>query len=176
MILVSPALAMMLWAVVSSVPASAGDAAPIEAVSDAAGEVTTRALTAASAAEALALVRDPLLVHRISGDDGVLTAAPASELGAGCLRLTYARTSLVGKVAYTAKACPTDNGIRCDLLDSSTFRAMSSQWTVRDVPGGAELTYVYRADVALPVPAFIVRRSTEAAVAEMMTRVVERLQ
>lgn len=170
-----PALAAVVLVTTGSRPAFAGDAAPIEAVSDDAGVVTTRALTAASSERALALIRDPALVHRISGDDGVLTATPASELGAGCVRLTYARSSLVGKVAYTAKACPTAAGIRCDLIDSTTFRAMSSEWTVREAPGGAELTYVYHADVALPVPAFVIRRSTEAAVAEMMTRVVERL-
>ncbi|MEQ1502338.1 MAG: SRPBCC family protein [Myxococcota bacterium] len=156
--------ALLVWVVPSP-------AAEPTVSTDDAGVVRATAIVSAPVADALALVRDPDAVHRLSGDGATLTATPDG----GCYRLAYALDTAIADVAYTARACPTADGFRSDLTESEAFRSMASEWTVRAVPGGTELTYVYRADVALPLPRFVIRRSTERAITEMMARVVARL-
>lgn len=144
--------------------------APVVAT-DASGIVRARAVVSASSSEVLALVRDPSTMHAISGDSGTLTSVPSGS----CFAISYHRSSVMGPIAYTSRACPTAQGIRSELVESETFRQMTSEWTVRATPAGTEISYIYQADVSLAVPTFLLRRSTEAAITEMMTHLVARL-
>lgn len=136
------------------------------------GAMTSTVVVSASAEAALALLRDPLAVHTLSADPGTLRATPDGA----CTRIAYERSTFVGPVAYTARGCPTESGYRTDLTESASFSRMTTEWRVRPVPGGAEVTYRYDADVTAPVPDFIVRRSTVAAVGDLMDRLVARLR
>ena len=150
---------------------AAAFAAP-EVTTDDAGVVRGRVLVSAPVDRALALVRDPKALNALSEDGSTVTTAPDGT----CLKIGYAMENPIANVAYTARGCPTASGFRTDLVQSETFRSMSSEWTVRAVEGKTEITYVYQADVAIPVPGFIIRRSTQSAITKAMTRVAARLE
>lgn len=155
---------MFIWLVVR------GWAAEPEVSTDDAGVVHARVVVSAPVADVLALVRDPQAMHALGGDGSVLKSTP----DAPCFRIDYALETTIANVAYVARACPTARGFKTDLVSSESFRSMSSEWTVQEVPAGTEVVYTYRADVALPVPGFIVRRGTQSAITKMMTRVAAR--
>lgn len=156
-----------MWILAFALAAAAAPAV----FTDAAGVVRATVTVPAPPEQALALVRDPLATHRLGGGEGQLTATPAS----GCLDLGYRLDNPIATVAYTAKACPTPGGLRTDLVRSDSFRALKSEWVVRAVPGGSELTYTYSADLNVPAPDWMIRRRTESSITAMMTAVAAKL-
>lgn len=142
-------------------------AATPSVTTDDAGVVHARMVVAAPPAEVLALVRDPDALHRLSDEGSTVTNTPDGS----CYRIAYALDTPIATVAYTARGCPTPTGFETKLEHSDSFRAMTSRWSVREVPDGSEVSYTYAADVSLPVPGFIVRRSTHSAIAKVMTKV-----
>lgn len=138
---------------------------------DDSGVVRATALVAAPPADALKLIRDPLAIHALSSDEGALKSQPDGD----CFALSYERSSPFGVVTYRARACPTASGMRSDLVQSDSFRSMTSVWTVKETAQGTEISYLYDADLSIAVPSFLVRRSTESAITKMMARIVARL-
>lgn len=134
---------------------------------DAQGVVRGTVVVSAPLDRTLALVRDPARVLAVSGDGGTLRTAPDGD----CLVLDYALDTLFADVAYRARGCPTDAGFRAELVESRSFRAMRYEWSARATPDGTELRYEYHADVALPVPSFVVRQQTERALRDTLRRV-----
>ncbi len=132
-----------------------------------AGVVHAVAVVPRPPGEVLAFIQDPNAVHAASGDAGKLKAVP----NAGCYDVTYTLANVVANVSYLAHACPTQNGFRSDVVESPTFRSQKAEWSVRPVAGGAEVTYVYEADIALPLPKWLIRHRTESAIRAMMTRI-----
>lgn len=143
-----------------------------EVTTDDAGVVRASVVVSATPSEALALLRDPEAMHRLSQDGSTLASTPDGS----CFRIDYALDTAVGDVAYTGRGCPTATGFETKLVKSESFRSMTSVWTVREVPAGTEVSYVYQADVALPVPGFIVRRSTQSAITKVITKVAAALE
>jgi carbon monoxide dehydrogenase subunit G len=137
---------------------------------DEAGVVRATAVVSAPPEQVLALLRDPASLHAVSGDEGKMSAV----LNAGCFDVSYELDEVLADVQYTARACPTATGMRSDVVKSNVFRRMYSEWRVREVAGGTELSYEYKAELSLPVPDWMVRKRTKGAIAEMMARVASK--
>lgn len=121
--------------------------------------------------EALAVLQDPLVMHQLSRDGGELRVTP----GTACSVLEYELGGMI-PVHYTARGCRTSAGFRTEVVDSRTFKSMVSEWQAQPVPEGTALVYTWKADLAIPVPAFVVRPSTEAAIQRLLEGVAGRLR
>ena len=157
-----------MWILLATLVAVAAD---LSVSTDAAGTVHASAVVPATPAVALALVRDPVAVLKLSGEAGTLAAKPTAT----CYDVAYALENILINVAYTARACQTVTGVRSQLVQSDSFKQMSTEWTVREVPGGSELVYTYTAELNVPVPNWLIRKRTEASIATMMQAVVGKL-
>jgi hypothetical protein len=155
----------MLW-----FAAAAWGAEPV-VTTDEAGVVRATAVVEASLPEVLALIQSPekLFAATRGGDEDSSLTTTAAD--AGCMRVTYNRKTPIGPVSYVARGCPTAAGLRTTLLESESFESMSYEWTARPVDGGTEVTYTWQGRVTLPVPGWIVRKSTENSIRETMGKV-----
>ena len=156
-----------LFVAVASPPAFA---API-VTTDAAGVVHASAVVPAPPEKVLAIIRDPVAMHAISNAGGTLRATPSDP----CIDVSYLLENPLVTIAYVARACPTPTGFRTDLVQSDSFASMTAEWVVRPVDGGSEVAYVYRQDLNIPVPDWMIRKRTEASITAMMTALVGQL-
>jgi hypothetical protein len=77
-------------------------------------------------------------------------------------------------VSYEALSCPTATGQDAKMVKSESFTEMAFQWSARTVPTGTEVTYTYKAVSTLPVPAWMMRRSTKSSIVGVMERFAAR--
>jgi hypothetical protein len=121
--------------------------------------------------EALALLQDPQAMHQLSGDGGALRVSP----GPDCAGLEYQLGGVI-PVHYKARGCKTAGGFRTEVIESRTFKSMVAEWRAQPTAEGTALVYTWKADLAIPVPAFVVRRSTEAAIQRLLDGLAARLK
>jgi hypothetical protein len=150
--------------------ASGAFAGPSVTVVENDGMVRASVVVGAPYAEVLAMVRDPSETAAMS-PEGTFQVAPAA---AGCFDIEFTARTWLASVWHRSLSCPTSSGMRMSLVESDTFRALSSEWAVRSLSTGTEVSYTYRADLAVPVPAWIVRRATREAIVDLMLRVAAR--
>jgi hypothetical protein len=150
------------------VPALAGDVA-VEEVGDL---VRATVVVAAPISDVLALIRNPTATAALC-DQGDFTVAPAAN---GCFDVSFALEHSLVAVAYRALSCPTASGMRTELVQSDTFRTLDSEWTVRPVAAGTEISYSYRAELSLPLPGWLVRRSTLGEISSVMDALAARFR
>jgi hypothetical protein len=148
--------------------ALAGDIA-VEEVGDL---VRATVVVAAPVSDVLALIRNPTATASLC-DQGDFTVAPAEN---GCFDVSFALQQGLVAVAYRALSCPTASGMRTELVQSDTFRKLNSEWTVRPVAAGTEIAYSYRAELSLPLPSWLVRRSTLGEISNVMDELAARFR
>lgn len=77
-------------------------------------------------------------------------------------------------LVYDYKSCPTDYGLREDLVASDDFDAYVVEWHLRSVQGGTEVSYHLLVKPRLRVPDALVRAGTKRSMRATMDRLVER--
>lgn len=116
--------------------------------------------------EVIAYVRDPHHPAALSAD-GKFVLTPRPD---GCWDQQFAMSYGPLDFGYLAAYCPTPIGASAKLTKSDSFRELAFAWEVRAVPAGTEVTYVYHAILDLPLPGWLIRRSTRNSTVGLMER------
>lgn len=104
--------------------------------------------------------------------DGKITFAARED---GCFDQRFEASYGVMAVSYLALTCPTASGTRSQLVQSDSFEDLAFRWEAVPLDSGIEIAYTYRGVLKLPIPKWMVRRSTRNATVELVERVAATL-
>lgn len=164
-----PVLALLL---VASSATAGPDSGAFQAVIADDGAVIGTVTVASPPDAARAKVTDPAWVASV-GDDS--TTVKVSEQDDGCAILDYVSEHPIATATYRVRQCPTATGVSATLVESDFFSTYEQSWSV--IPDGTGSALRYRLNVVstLPVPKWIVRKTTRGSVEKLMQRVGETL-
>jgi len=154
---------MISLLLVASLAAFATDS-EVEVEVDAAGAVVGRMFVPAPAADVREVVGDPVALGRLSPD--VVSVSP--EQSGPCVNVTTETKGLFRTLFMKSRRCPTVDGWQDSLVQSDDFSAYSSQWSLREVAGGTEVTVRTYTEVDLPVPTSVVQGHQKRSVGEVL--------
>ncbi len=122
-------------------------------------------------------VRDKLdIVGWVAETTGSSTKATLVKRDGACKVLDMRSEHPIASVDYRVTECPTADGFRADLVESSSFTKYWTEWSVTDRPeGGATIRYRIDLDSTMAVPNALVRRITRKNVVAMLTKIAEAL-
>ncbi|MCO4771023.1 MAG: hypothetical protein KDA24_13395 [Deltaproteobacteria bacterium] len=131
-------------------------------------------VTLASAPSAvLAKVSDPAWVARLGGGDS--TTVEVASTDGDCQILDYVSEHPIATAEYRVRQCLLEGGTRTRLVESEAFSTYEQSWTVSPSGAGTHVTYRLQVVSTLPVPQWMVRRSTKSSVHKLMKRLGEAL-
>jgi hypothetical protein len=139
---------------------------------DAAGEVRVVVDVAATPAQVLAVLADPVVAGRLPPE--VLSVAPRTR--GTCTELGVSVEGPWSPLTYTSLRCPTATGYHYALVKSEDLSAYEAEWSVVASPsGGATVTYRLLTEVNLPVPHRLVQNGVVKSARETIRRLVGKL-
>lgn len=132
------------------------------------GFVTGTVQVGASPEEALIKLADPLWVAATDGSGTVITVVGADG---ACTVLDYTSPTVVGPIRYVIRQCPAERGVDFSLVEPGSMKAYAARWRVDPAASGAVVTYAVRVEPAVPMPRFMMNRTTAAGVTHMLTKI-----
>ncbi len=136
------------------------------------GLVRGQVVVSASTEAVLALLGDPERINAVNGGQGKVTAKPDGD----CIRSEEVHPHPIATVAYTVRICPTKDGFSETLVEPGDMKRYVSQWHVTTTPAGTKIAYELDIQPDIPVPAWIVRKSTKRSVQHLLTRIAAHLE
>ncbi len=156
---------MSAWLWAWAIATASDGAAELKVETTEQGSQRGSVVVSAEVSAVAAIVRDPVRVGQLVGD--ARTTVRAVDDGA-CHTVTTETKHPIMAVSYVARGCPTDEGYRMELVESSQLRRFRSVWTVREVPTGTEVTFDLEVKPSFPLPGMIVRRSSRKGVVDSL--------
>lgn len=139
-------------------------ASPPEVEMDSAGVVFGRILVPATEADVREVVGDPVALGRLSPDIVSVTPEPSGS----CVDVVTETKGLFRTLFMRSRRCPTIDGWEDRLVQSDDFQAYETQWSLREVEGGTEVTVRVHSVVDLPVPTSVVQSRQKKSVGEVL--------
>ena len=136
------------------------------------GVVTGTTVVASTPEVVRSKVGDPAWVATIGGAETDVTVA---ALDGDCQVLDYVSNHAVATARYRVKQCPSADGFVANLVESDAFSFYRTSWSITPVGDGTRLLYRIELVSTLPVPKWIVRRSTRSSVEHMMESIAKAL-
>lgn len=132
----------------------------------AAGTVRGAVFVAAPPDAVRALLLDaPARLATIAGAGTRATTAPD---GVCVLEQTHVDHPIKA-IDYLVRSCPTDSGLRSELVRSDDLARLTSVWTVVGATGGSTVTYELDAVPTFPLPGFVARASAKGGVSDALS-------
>ena len=131
------------------------------------GTVRGSVTVAAAPDQVQALVEDPDRMATAVGGGLQVSHTPDGD----CLQVTTRAPHPVMAVEYTVRSCPTDRGLQSTLVHSDDLSRFAAAWTVEAIEGGSRVTYDLDVQPKVPLPGFVVRRSTRRGVRDALTAI-----
>ncbi len=136
------------------------------------GAVTGTTVVASTPDVVRSKVGDPAWVATIGGaETDVIVAAVDGD----CQVLDYVSHHAIATARYRVKQCPSADGFVANLVESDAFSFYRTSWSVIPADEGTRLLYRIELVSTLPVPKWIVRRSTRSSVEHMMESIAKAL-
>ena len=136
------------------------------------GAVTATTVVASSVDVVRSKVGDPVWVAMIGGKN---TDVAVAGTKGDCQVLDYVSRHSIATTRYRVKQCPSPEGFVANLVESEAFSSYRTTWSVTPSEAGPLLTYRLELVSTLPVPKWMVRRSTRSSVEHMMESIAEAL-
>ncbi len=114
-----------------------------------------------------ALVEKPVELAKVTAADATITSEPAAQ--PGCRKVTTHSPHPIMAVTYVSRDCNTDRGVTSQLVESKQLSEFEAVWSLEAKGEHTVVTYDLDIKTNLPLPGFIVRRSTRRAVVDALT-------
>lgn len=150
--------------------ALAADPAPPVVSGD--STVVTNVFIAADPATVRAALADPMVACQLSGD--VLDAKVLRKEG-DCSVIQMTVRGITSPLVYVAKRCPTADGFRETLLETTDFDAQASTWKLQPVNGGTQVTLQVVSEPRLPIPQRLVNSAVGTSAVQTLKNLVRRV-
>lgn len=168
----SPRGSVLVLLLTASSAIAGPDAGAFQAVIADDGAVVGTVTVASPPDAARAKVTDPAWVAS-TGDDS--TTVKIAEQDGECAILDYVSKHPVATATYRVRQCPTATGVSATLVASESFSTYEQSWSVTPEGTGSALRYRLNVVSTLPVPKWIVRKTTRRSVEKLMQRVGTKL-
>jgi len=145
-------------------------AEPMVEVTD--GVVRGHVTVKASPQAAMALLADPPRVYAVSQGEGYVKVTPD---GACKLTEEYHPHPLAA-VRYSLRVCPSTDSVSAELVRSDDIKVYSSLWRVTETDAGTRLDYQLDVQPDLPLPQWVVNRSTSSSVDDLLHKLAAHLE
>lgn len=126
----------------------------------------------ATEAEIRAIVMDPSRCSTLAPD--VIRSQVVGRQG-NCDEVVTSSRILGSTMDYRALRCRTQGGVQESLMESSYMTEYHSEWNLRQVEGGTEVTLRIRTVVSLPVPSSMVRMGMQTSMKTTMLNLIRAL-
>ena len=158
-----------MFVILLAVSALAADSEPvITTMSD--GTVVGTVHVEASPDAIKEMLADPAAAVRLAPE--VLSAASALAPDGRCQLLEVRTQGLWNPLKYRAKVCPTSTGYSTELVDSDSFLALNTSWTITSADGGADVEFRVKSSIA-SIPDPLVRKGTERSMTQTLLALVK---
>lgn len=118
------------------------------------GGVEVQMVIPATEAQVRAALADPVQAGRFTPD---VVGVRVVQVQGNCDDVVTTTRVMGATMDYRSMRCHTSNGIKDTLIESSFMESYSTEWSLRTVEGGTEVTLHIRNILNLPVPTAIVR-------------------
>ena len=157
----------LLWAA----PASASDQAVVHITDD--GTIVAKMAIGATEAQIREVLADT--EGALAGLSPEVLSVEAVPKGT-CEEVTRRTKGMFRPFKFRALRCPTSNGWKESLLESSDFGAYASEWQLTPNGSQVEIVYTIKTELNAPVPAALVRSNLRDSAKGLVERLAKKFR
>ena len=161
----------LLLIAASCLVASPAAASDTEFVWEEDGTLRATIVFSAPIADVKKLLADPLQALRLSPDVKDVTATPKGD----CHEVVVTTTGISDPFVYRTLRCPTEAGVKADLIASDDYEIQRSEWVLEAVEGGTRGVLRTRTKLKSWVPETFVNSGLKSGIGKTIDAMVRAL-